>query len=119
MKWMKSAVQVLFIIVLSGTLATSALACPVWMGLMSGGDMPCFSPGTPEECPVSICLLSSPYLASHVSTHVPLLQELGPAVVDSLLLLTSSQNFEPTQEDDGAPPGPSGPLFLRTHSLLI
>jgi hypothetical protein len=116
---MKSAAQVLFIIVLAGTLATSALACPVWMGLMNGGDMPCFSPGTPEECPASICLLSSPYLASHVSAHVPPLQELGPAVVDSPLLLTSSQNFGATQEEYGAPPGPSAPLFLRTHSLLI
>jgi hypothetical protein len=119
MKWMKSAAQVLFIVVLIGTLATSTLACPVWTGLMGGGDdMPC-SQSTPEKCPASICLLSSPYLASHVSTHVPLLQELGPAVVDSPPLLTSFRSFEPSREDDGAPPGPSASLFLRTHSLLI
>lgn len=118
MKWMKSAAQVLFIIVLTGTLATSAVACPVWMGLMSGGDMPC-SQSTPEKCPASICVLSSPYLASHVSAHVPVLQELGHAVVESTPLLTSFRSFEPGWEDFGAPPGPSGPLFLRTHSLLI
>jgi len=115
---MKSAAQIIFVIVLAGTLATSALACPAWMGLMSQDDVP-YSQATPEKCPASICLLSSPYLASHVSAHVPPPQELGPAVVDSPLQLTSFQNFEPTQEDDGAPPGPSGPLFLRTHSLLI
>jgi len=116
MKWMKSATQVLFIIVLTGTLATSALACPVWMGLMSRGDMPC-SQSTPEKCPASICQLSSPYLASHVSAHVPLLHEVGPLVATPLL--TSFQSFEPSWEDEGAPPGRSGSLFLRTHSLLI
>lgn len=118
MKWMKSATLVLFIIVLTGMLATSALACPAWMGLMSEGDMPC-AQSTPEKCPASICLLSSPYLASHVSDHVPLPQELGAEVVDSTSQLTSFRSFQPGPEDDGAPPGPSAPLFLRTHSLLI
>lgn len=118
MRWMRSAAQVLFIIVLAGKLATNALACPAWMGLMSGGDMPC-AQSAPDKCPASICLLSSPYLASPVRTHVPLLQELGSPVVDSPLLLTSLQFLEPTLEDNGGTPGPSSPLFLRTHSLLI
>jgi hypothetical protein len=110
--------RALFIVVLIGILATSTLACPVWMSLVSGSGMPC-SKTTPEKCPASICLLSSPYLASHVSAHVPPLQELSSAVVDSPSLLTSFLSFEPSREDDGAPPGPSRPLFLRTHSLLI
>jgi hypothetical protein len=114
MKWMKAAAQVLVIVVLIGTLATSTLACPMWMGLIGAGDMPC-SQSTPEKCPASICLLSSPYLAS----HVPLLQEFSPAVVDSPPLLTTFLSFEPSRDDDGAPPGPSDSLFLRTHSLLI
>ena len=118
MEWMKSATQLFVIVVLAGTLATSALACPVSMGMMSDGSMPC-SQGTPEKCPISICLLSSPYVASHVSAHVPLLQELGPAAVESIPLLISFQSVEPSWDDHSGPPGPSDPLFLRTHSLLI
>ena len=109
----------LFIIILSGMVATSALACPIWMGLMSRGDMPCSNQPTPEKCPHSICLASSPYLAADGSAHVPLLRELGTVVVVSNPILTSLQGFELTANDDASPPGPKGPLFLRTHSLLI
>lgn len=118
--WMRSGAKVLFIVVLAGMLATSALACPLWMGRMNHGDMPCSKPGTPEKCPSSICQLSSPYLTSHTNAHIPALQELGPVVADSSqALLTHLGSFEAIQTDDGAPPGPAGPLFLLTHSFLI
>ena len=119
-KWMRSGAKVLFVVVLAGMLATSALACPLWIGWMSQGDMPCSKPGSPERCPNSICQLSSPYLTSHVSAHLPTLEELGPVVVDSShALLTHLGSFEAGRSDDGAPPGPAGRLFLLTHSLLI
>ena len=118
--WMRLGVKVLFVVVLAGMLATSALACPLWMGRMSQGDMPCSKQGTPEKCPSSICQLSSPYLTSHANADIPALQELGPVVADSShALLTHLGNFEAIRTDDGAPPGPAGPLFLLTHSLLI
>ena len=124
MKGMKLGAKALFIVILSGMIATSALACTLWMGLMSPGnmsqgDMPCSNLPAREKCPHSICLASSPYVAADSGVHVPHLQQVGPVVVDPSPMWASLQRFEPTWSDDNSPPGPMSPLFLRTHSLLI
>lgn len=116
---MRSGIQALFIIVLAGTLATSVIACPLWIGLTSPSAIPCSGPMSPEKCPHSICLLGSPYLASHGSTGEPALRQLGPAVIDSTLIVSSINGFEPSRSEQGLAPGPGGQIFLRTHSLLI
>lgn len=118
MKRMKSGAQVLFVFALVGILATSGLACPVWM---SQGDMPCSKPGNPEKCPISICQLSSPYLTTHVAAQLTPLRDLGPITVDSphALRPIAVRSPELNRTDDGAPPGPAAPLFLLTRSLLI
>jgi hypothetical protein len=120
MQQMKWAVQALFIMVLAGTLATSALACPLLMGPMSQGDMPGSHQGdNPDQCQSSICQASSPYLDSHAGFHAPLLQELPAELLVSTLLWASLGIADLIKRDDGGPPGLSDPLFLRTHSLLI
>ena len=101
MKRMKSGVRALLVIVLAGTLASSALACPLWMGSLT------------------ICLASPSYLMSDVDVSTPLLTELPGEVAGASVLGTSLRGLEPIQQYDSAPPGPSSPLFLRTHSLLI
>src|SRR5260370_23253881 len=118
MKWMKSGAQVLFVLALVGILATSALACPLWM---SQGDMPCSKPGNPEKCPTSICQLSSPYLTTYVAAQLTPLRDLGPITVDSphALMPIAFRSPELNRTDDGPPPGPATPLFLLTESLLI
>ena len=116
-KWMKLGVQVLFVIVLAGILVTSALACPMWIGAMNQREMPCSRPmHPPDQCPLSICQASSPYLASHESASAPVLQEQPTEAFDSIISWTSAVSAEPIQTDVGSPPGS---LFLRTHSLLI
>ena len=118
MKWMKSGSQVLFVLALVGILATSALACPLWM---SKGDMPCSKPGNAEKCPTSICQLSSPYLTTHVAAQLTPLRDLGPIMVDSprVLMPMAFRSPELNRTNDGAPPGPATPLFLLTDSFLI
>ena len=105
----------LFVVTLVGILATSALACPLWM---SQGDMPC---SNPEKCPTSICQLSSPYLTTHVAAQLTPLRDLGPITVDSphALVPIALRSTELNRADDGAPPGRATPLFLLTGSLLI
>jgi hypothetical protein len=110
---------VLFIMLLAGTLATSVLACPLWMGSPSQPEMPCSHQDDPPDCPLAICQASSPYLPAHVGVDVPLL-ELQPAeLVDLAILWTSPALLEWIQQADESPPGLGGPLFLRGHSLLI
>lgn len=120
-KRMRSTSQALFISALAAILVISAVACPLWMGLLSDCSMPGSneSDDAPDQCPMSICLASSPYLASHVSANFPQLKELPVEAVISTALLSSSVSAAPYQMADGAPPGLSSPIFLRTRSLLI
>ena len=108
----------LFVLALVGIVATSALACPLWM---SQGDMPCSNPGNPEKCPTSICQLSSPYLTTDVAAQLTPLRDLGPITVDSphALMPIAFRSPELSWTDDGPPPSPATPLFLLTGSLLI
>ena len=110
----------LLVFVLAGALATSALACPLWLGSMSQHQMPCSNQSNSDgRCPVSVCQLSSPYLASHVSVDVPRLQELPVEIVDWSILGSAFAYADSLQLDDVAPLGLTGELFLRFRSLLI
>ena len=120
MSGMKSGLLALFIMALTGTLVISAFACPLWVGLRAQGAMPCPKDGSaPDPCPLAICEASSGYLASQVSAHAPLLQELPFAVTASSIPANPLESVVPVRRDDRAPPGPAGPLFLETHSLRI
>lgn len=117
---MTSGLRALLIVVFAGILATAALACPLWMSPMSQGGMPCSDESTqPNQCPLSICLASSPYLESRVSAHAPLPQELSGEVVDLATLRIVYSSADPIRRYAGKSPGFSGLLYLRTHSLLI
>jgi hypothetical protein len=119
MNGMKTGVKTLVIGVLAGFLVISALACPLWMGSLNQCNMPCPKESSSQKCPLTICQLSSPYLAADVAAHVPVLRELPAEPIIAPILRTSLGIAESVQQDDGAPPGLTGPLFLRTHSLLI
>lgn len=121
---MKPGMRWLIIIVLAGTAASGPLLCPLMcplgMGSPGQSDMPCSKPSNPpSQCPFSICQASSSYLASHVSADTPVLPSLAVEVVNWVTIWTSPAGAKLIRWDDKAPPGSSGPLFLRTHSLLI
>lgn len=117
---MKTGIQALFIMVLAGTLATSALVCPLWISSISKADSPCSNhDDSPEQCPILICQASAPYLADGQSDHGPFLQELSPAVVNSTILQISFKSTGADHQDDESPPGVTVPLFLRAHAFLI
>ena len=60
MNRMKPGLQALLVVVLAGTMAFGAVACPLWMASRSQTDMPCSNPnGEHEKCPLVICLASS------------------------------------------------------------
>lgn len=123
---MRLRVQSLWMALLAVTLMMGAVACPLWMAAMSHG-MPC--PGVPcpreksnqpQQCPLTICEVSSAYLTSDVNANAPLFTELhAETIVPDILFTLSRHDAEPIQRDYGAPPGLSGSLYLRTHSLLI
>ena len=99
-------------------LMMNAMGCPLWMSSLNEGHMPCSEHrNPPEPCPLAICQAGSPYLASHVSTKVPLLVELAEEAVDWTIVWTQPENANPIQGDDRSPPGPPIPLFLQTHSF--
>jgi hypothetical protein len=110
----------LLVFVLARALAISALACPLWMGSMGQQGMPC-SGQTDQagRCPASICQLSSPYLASHVSVDVPILQEQPVENVDWAILGSAFANADSLRPDDVVAPDLTAELFLRFRSLLI
>ena len=119
MGWMKWAINALYIGALVGVLATSALACPIWMG-MHDGSMPCSQDQSNAPCPFSICLATSSYVsAPQFSAAMPPPQELPAATIVPTILWNSLGPGEPAQRSDTSPPGLGPPLFLQTHSLLI
>lgn len=106
--------------ILGLALTINVAACPLWMSSLNQGHMPCSEHrNSSEPCPLVICQAGSPYLASHLSTKVPLLVELAEEAVDSTIIWSLPENANPIQGDDRSPPGPPVPLFLQTHSLLI
>ena len=120
MERMKSRIQALFVIVLAGTLAVSALACPLWMASLSQPDMPCSNQDSAhEKCPVVICLASSSYLQSDARLGVPVLQQMPGELAGANPILALTGSAELIQADAEPPPGFTDPLYLRTHSFLI
>jgi hypothetical protein len=107
MNWMRSAIHVLLIIVLAGALAIS-------------GDMPCSKQGDPpQQCPVPICQATATCLADDQTNNIPFLQERSTEVIDLTTLPISLGSVGADQRNAGSPPGVTGRLFIRTHSLLI
>jgi hypothetical protein len=117
-KRMNWGLRSLLVLVVAGALATSALACPLWMGSMGQPEMAC-SDQSNSGCPVSICQVSSPYLSSHDSAYAPLLQELPVEIVNWAILGSAFSSANSLRRDDVVPPGLTGELFLRFRSLLI
>jgi hypothetical protein len=119
---MRSGLKALLVVVAIAILATSALACPLWLGSPSQDCMPCPDQSdTSHQCPDSICQLSAPYVSSssHVSDPAPLLQELPFAAIEAFHLQTPFLNDSPLGQEYGPPPGPSVQLYLQTHSLRV
>jgi len=108
-----------FVVVLAVALGTSALACPLRVASMNRQGMPCSRQDTRESCPVSICQLSVPYVATHVSIDAPVLPEHPVSTVAVAIpgYLPGEGNL--IQREEGPPPGPNVALFLRFRSLLI
>ena len=97
----------------------SALACPLWLGSHDRCPSPCSDNGTPEQCPLIVCQLSAPYLATDAGVHTPTLPEFPFELITSSALGTSMGTGESLQHDAGVPLALHRPLFLQTHSLLI
>jgi hypothetical protein len=119
---MNFGLKALLVVVAIAILATSALACPLWLGSQSQDCMPCPDQSdTGHQCPDSICQLSAPYLSSpsHASDHAPLLQELPSATIAAIHLRTPFLNDRPLRQEYGPLPGTSVQLFLQTHSLRV
>jgi hypothetical protein len=89
------------------------------MGLQNDCKMPCPKESRSQQCPLTICQLSSPYLASDPGVYVTALTELPAGPIVSPVLWVSVDIAESVRDQDAAPPGLLGPLFLRTHSLPI
>lgn len=117
--WMKPAPAML-VAILGIALSMGVVACPLWMSLASE-DMPCTKHGSlPEQCPISICQISSPYLASNVSAEEILpVEAFTDAVHPAILNVSLLVRVIPIQPADSARSHPSSPLFLQTHSFLI
>jgi hypothetical protein len=123
MKRMKSGIQAVLVVVLSGTLALSAVACPVWMGSFSQTDIPCSEQDGAgdgdKDCPPVICLANSSYLAPESDTNIPDSQQIADELSGTNGVALNARSAERIHSDAEPPPGQGRPLFLRTHSLLI
>lgn len=114
------SILVLFI---AGTLASSSVACPLWVVAMNT-DMqqhhPCSEETQhPENCPPSICAAASPYLTADARSSQALQpQELPaeePHESSKPVLARAALNTH----QDWIPPGWRDPLFLHIRVLLI
>ena len=117
---MKLGFKALVIVLFAAILASSVLACPLLVCPMSQDGMPCpDQSGQSAPCPATVCEASSPYLASHVSTHMPIPQMLPAEVVGMATVRIVCSSADLIRRYERKPPGLSDPLYLRTHSLLI
>lgn len=117
---MKAGTYGLAVVVLVAALAAGAMTCPLWMASMSQADMPCSKAHqSPQQCPISICQASSPYLVDSITANAFPPQLFLAEVVDSTpislsLLIGLYEHF-----DDRSPPRVTDQLFLQTCALLI
>lgn len=117
--WMKAGINGLAVVVLVAALAAGAITCPLWMASMSQADMPCSKEHqSPQQCPISICQASSPYLVDSTTANA-FPPQLFLAEVDSTAISLSSITGLYEQFDDRSPPRVTDRLFLQTHALLI
>lgn len=99
---------------------TGAITCPLWMASMSHADMPCSKEHqSPQQCPISICQASSPYVVDSITANAFSPQLFLAAVVDSTPISLSSITGLYEQFDDRSPPRVTDRLFLQTCALLI
>ncbi len=121
MKWMKSAIQTLSVLVLAGALGMSALVCPLWISMDGMGDMPCSGQaGCPKSCPDAVCRIDSPYLTTPNQTFdTPILHECAIGVTNIGPVWLTTLVSQSRRAGDVPPPLASAPLYLRTHSFLI
>lgn len=118
--WMKAGINGLAVLVLVAALATGAMTCPLWMASMSQADMPCSKEHqSPQQCPISICQASSPYLADSITANAFPPQLFLAEVIDSTTISLSSITGFYEQCDNRSPPGVADRLFLKTRALLI
>src|SRR5437879_2096220 len=115
---MKPGARTLFIGMLTMLLVFSVFACPLWMGLFDQCKMPCPKESSTSHCPMTVCQLSSPYLAGDSGLQFPVFQALVAEHIPAVVW-TSAQRAERAEAKDASPPGQGNPLFLRSHSLLI
>lgn len=118
--WMKAGTYGLAVMVLVAALAAGAITCPLWVASMSQADMPCSNEHqSPQQCPISICQASSPYLVDSITANALPPQLLLAEVIDSTTISLSSITGLYEQCDDRSPPGVTDRLFLQTRALLI
>jgi len=119
--WMnRSGATIVFNTILAVALSAGALSCPVWMSSISQVEMPCPDCSHSEEkCASSVCQVSSSYLASHSRTDEEPLAELPSESVDATHFWAVLAGVSTSPSDNAPPLGPSVPLFLRIHILLI
>src|SRR5258708_684307 len=112
--------KALLVVAFAAILATGALACPLWMCPMSqGGMLSSDQSSQTVPCPPTVCQASSPYLASHAGTDVPIPQMLPADVVDTATVGVVCNSPDLIRRSEANPPGPSDSLYLRPPPLLI
>jgi hypothetical protein len=116
--WMKRSPAML-VAVLGIVLAMGVIACPLWMSLASENTSCTKHSNLPEQCPMSICQISAPYLAPDVSADVVLPSEWVNGAVSPVGNAPLPTGTIPVRLNLGSPPHPNSPLFIQTHSLLI
>ena len=112
-KWMRLGYKTTWIAMVA-IIVTLGTFCPMAAGPMAG--MAC-SDCHKDSCPATVCLTNTPYLTAQAVDNLSAGVVIAAEPASSLLQPTVEvSQFELAVD---SPRAPSGPLFLRTHSLLI
>ena len=114
---MKPGVHTFAIASLAVMLTLAVFACPLWMLLQDDCNMPCPKDAS-SNCPLTVCELSSPYLAA-AGIHASVLKIAPAEHVNVPLLLSWTVTRDSILSNDSGPPGHLGSIFLNIHSLRI
>lgn len=120
---MSSASRWLLVLAISGSLAGSTIACPLWISLHGKGSASgnCHQQNSQsEQCPAWVCQADTPYLASQADIQTaPFVKALPGEGTDAALLVTGPVNANVATVSDIPPPVLGGSVLLRIHVLLI